>query len=516
VASSLPSTFGDRAALVVDLTPHGAGVISEVDLAVGTHDELDVVVPTATGVVSATLPILVRNVRADFSGERRYGVEFGAVPTYVADALAEYCVVQPAIELLGGQTVDARLADVRPVVVLDDRAMLPRRIGLRVAALVAVAGAMASSVPSSVEAGAASSSIFEGRVVVAGDLIDEAAMDSPVVAADTAATAPAAVVDDQPAQFSANQTATDDSLDIVVVDSIAAVAEPAVPGGGGPAGSLVTVLCAVDDGADDLWGTSDDVFNGPVSAVVDTDGNYTVASSGDACWISVAPPVGYMVPGETSDLESPTTPQVLDLSSSTIAPVEIVETQRTGPSIGPARVDDVVWADVDSDGVLDTDERFVPDVTVTLFAAGGAAYASGVTSVDGRFAFTGLPEGDYRLGVSNLPAGWVASGVLGMTAPFSATAGSPPNLAIGLRPATRVVSQSDDRASGGAPAQGPEQVRLLPRPAPDQLAATPDDGSMAAALLVVLLAAVMGLSVVAGSVRPGRGATVTRRLPTSR
>ncbi len=515
VASSLPSTFADRAALVVDLTPHGAGVISEAELAIGAHDELNLVLPTATGVVSATVPIMVRNARADFSGERRYGVEFGSVPTYVADALAEYCVVQPAVELMGGAVADVGQADARPVVVPDDRAMLPRRIGLRVAALVAVAGAMASSVPTSVQAAADSSSVFNGRVVVASEVIDEAAIAAPLVAPADTLVGTVASVDGQQAQFSSDQLATDVSVDIVVVDSIAAVAEPAVPGGGGPEGALVTVLCAVDDGADDLWGTSDDVFNGPVSAVVDADGRYAIASSGDACWISVAPPVGYMVPGETSNLESPATPQVLDLSSSTIAPIEIVETQRTGLSIGPARVDDVVWADDDSDGVLDADEAFVAGVTVTLFASSGAAFASGVTSSDGRFAFTNLPEGDYRLGVSNLPVGWVASGVLGMTASFSVTADSPPNLAVGLRPASKVVPASDDQASGGAPGTGPEQRRLLPRPDADQLAATPADGSMAAALAVVLLAALMGMSVVAGSVRPGRGTTITRRLQTS-
>jgi hypothetical protein len=281
----------------------------------------------------------------------------------------------------------------------------------------------------------------------------------------------------------------------------------------------VTVLCATDDGADDLWGTSDDAYTGPASAVVAADGTYDVASAGEACWISVAPPSGYMVPGETSDLESATTPQVLDLSLPTIAPVKIVAVTGSGRSVGPARVEDVVWGDLDSDGVLDADEPFLAGVTVTLFAGDGTVQGTVVTSADGHYSFQDLPEGQYRIGVSNLPIGMVASGVLGLTAPFAVGSAGAPNLAIGLRPAPVVVPDHDPAGarspSGGAPGAVPDQVRLLPRPDRDQLAPMPDGSSPAAALVVVMLAALMGVSVIAGSVRPGRGA-VTRRLPISR
>ncbi|MCU1360318.1 MAG: conserved repeat domain protein, partial [Ilumatobacteraceae bacterium] len=517
VASSLPSTFADRAALVVDLTPHGAGVISEVELAVGRHDRLDVVVPTASGVVTATVPVTVRNVRADFSGELRYGVEFGAMPTYVADALVEFCVVQPAIEMLGGTTVQSGATEVRPVVLLDDRALLPRRIGLRLAALVAVAGAMASAVPASASASGTSSARLSGQIVVAGEAsADVSSGDAPLPP--SAGDPDDPVTPGQAATTTADGPATWNTLDMVTVDSISAVAEPAVPGGHGPAGALVTVLCATDDGPDDLWGTSDDAYTGPVSAIVNGDGTYDVASTGDACWISVAPPAGYMVPGETSDLESASTPQVLDLSTTTIAPIKIVPTTGSRASYGPAHVDDVVWGDLDSDGVLDADEPFLAGVTVTLFADDGTVQGIGTTSATGRYSFEGLPVGRYRIGVSNLPSGMVASGVLGMTAPFVVSADVTPNLAIGLRPAPPIVADDQTSDSTGGAKSAADEHRLLPKPAGDQLARSADDGSAAAALIVIMLAALMGVSVVAGSVRPGRApgrGSVIRRPQTS-
>jgi SdrD B-like domain len=466
VASSLPSTFGDRTALVVDLTPHGAAVISEIDLSVGARDQLGLVLPTTSGVVTANVPVTVRNVRADFSGERRYGVEFGTVDAYVAEALAEYCVVQPAVELLGGAAVDPSIGQVRPLVVLDERALLPRRFGLRVAALLAVAGALASSIPTSAEASDASTSRLTGHLVAGTD-------------------------------------------------------------GAQPAGALVTVVCAVDDGGDSRWGTSDDLYSGPVSAIVAADGSYDVASTGEACWMTVAPPSGYMLQGDTSNLESLGTPQVLDLSSTTIVPIAIVaaaDPASTG-SASPAstgHIDDVVWSDADADGVLDDNESPLAGVTVALLAANGTVYGTATTSVDGHYAFTNMPVGDYRISVSNLPNGMVSTSVLGVTDAFRVETGAEQNLAIGLRPARTAPPASavpdalgGDEPLGGAPGAVPEQLRLLPNPATAQLATVPYDDSPAAALLVVLLATLMGLSVVAGSVRPGRS-TLTRRLLISR
>ncbi|MGE0000353.1 MAG: SdrD B-like domain-containing protein, partial [Ilumatobacteraceae bacterium] len=229
-----------------------------------------------------------------------------------------------------------------------------------------------------------------------------------------------------------------------------------------------------------------------------------------------APPTGYMVPGETSDLEAVTSPQVLDLSDGTIEPVQIVPTTRISATGGPVHFGDVVWADRDADGVLDADEPFVGGVSVRLFESDGVVRASSTTSTDGRYEFSDVPVGEYRIGVSNLPDGMVTSGVLGLTAPFTVSADDVPGLAIGLRPAPRIEPDpvGVDGVEGGAPGAVPAEQRLLPQPQPDQLAPV-DQESPAASLAVVLLASLMGLSVLAGSVRPGRAA-ISRHLQTSR
>ena len=288
------------------------------------------------------------------------------------------------------------------------------------------------------------------------------------------ATRPAPVSADQtvldesqvvPAVASAADVQTFGSIDIVVVDSIAAVAEPAVPAGtitagaipagNGVEGAMVTVVCAIDDGADDLWGTTDDVFGGPVSAVVGADGTYDVAPTGDACWISVAPPPGYMVPGETSELESASTPQVLDLSSSTIAPIEIVATvapaattgpgTRRGRGVGRPRQRRCPGRERTVRGWShrDTVRRW----TAPCIPPASPRPRAGTCSPTCR-------SGEYTIGVSNLPTGMVASGVLGMTAPFSVSAEGSPSLAIGLRPAPVVVPEADSAAQDGTDPDG--------------------------------------------------------------
>ncbi|MEZ5249795.1 MAG: PilZ domain-containing protein [Ilumatobacteraceae bacterium] len=411
IASSLPSTFADRASLVVDLTPLGAGVLGDADLTVGSRRRLDVVLPTTSGVVSASVDAIVRNVRIDFSGEQRFGVEFVDVDGYVADALAEYCVLQPAYESLGAGVAGATPADVRPVVVLDDQPALPRRMGLRAAALVAVAGAVASAVPSG-EASASPGGRISGSIEVAtgGALVppsttgpgaDGVAPDDTAdlivvttvttqapttqapntTATSTASTSTASTTGSitpaptTPSTPPAPTTAPDDTSDLprdtsdlpgdpTGTDVVAASAAAAA------AGTVVVVVCSVAAGGDGAWGTADDDYTAPVSTVVDADGSWSVDIGGGACWAAVAPPPGFMVRGETSDLESPTSPQPLDVRGRTAPRVEVVRTTETvgaaDPSDTPAAevvlVDDVVWGDDDGDRVLDVGEPFVAGV----------------------------------------------------------------------------------------------------------------------------------------------------------
>ena len=547
IASSLPSTFADRAALVVDLTPLGAGVLGDVDLAVGSNQRLDVVVPTASGVISAAVPVTVRNVRVDFSGERRYGVEFGALEPYVADALTEYCVVQPALELLGataGATVgstagsiDPSTAGARPVVVLDDQPVLPRRMGLRAAALVAVAGAMASAVPTA-EASAPGGRVQGSVTVRTLDVVDPGDVGAP----DGGVAVDEPVVPGTPSTGGTVVVAPSPTLDLptpvspTTADSESAPSTaPAVPAsaGSGVAGTVIVVVCATSAGDDGSWGTSDDTYGSPVSTVVAADGSWSLDVDGTACWAAIAPPAGFMVPGETSELESPTSPRPVDVGGGSrlveLVPVSTANDDASGASSDDAgddaagaddgsaadlddpsavTIDDVVWADLDGDGVVGEDETRVGGVTVTLVDAAGVAVGADQTDDEGRFSFTGETGVAYRLVVSNLPTGLIAPDVFGRSPEFVLQTGTDVNLAIGLVPAGVAAVAAVDGGSGDAGVSGAGgstvTTRLLAEPEASALAPTSDDGSPFAGWLVVMLATLIGVSVLAGSLRPGR------------
>jgi hypothetical protein len=442
VVSSLPSTLADRASLVIDLTPLGAGVMTEADVAIGSRQVLDVVVPTASGCVSASMTVVVRNIRADFSGERHVGVEFGEVESYVADALVEYCIVQPALEVLGGVPVDPSVADLRPVVVSEVQSIGPRRLGLRAAALVAVMGAMVSAVPPRAEASASNSNrSIEGSVVL---------------------------------------------------DDDAGTIRPAP-------GALASVVCSVDAGADGRQGTADDRYDGPVSVATSDDGTFGLPTGGAACWWWVTPSLGAMVRGETSDEESSSSPRAVDPAQRMLDPVRLVAaaapSAAAGASTAAVEVADVVWVDLDGDGAVGADEPRMADATVALIDRAGSVHSTTLTDTQGRFQFLAVPEGRYRLAVSNLSEpGVVSSDPTGVGPSFVAAAGTDTDLSIGLRPA------------GSAPAAAAGAGTTLPFPPAAAVAADGGggSGSNVGALLLVLLAALIGLSVVLGSVSPIR------------
>ncbi len=467
VVSSLPSTFAERAALVVDLTPHGAGVVVDTDLDVGAHEELELVVPTTSGCVSARLPVVVRNIRPDLGGERRVGVEFGSVASHVADALAEFCVVQPGLDVLGADHAEPSNIFAKSLVISDDRPAAPRRLGLRAAALVAVVGAVATVAPSP-EASAAGGARVGGAVV-----IDAAGTDA--------------------------GSGTDTDADTGAGTDGAS--EPAV-------GTLVTVVCATEAGDDGSFGTSDDAYTAPVSATVDADGVYELDVDGTACWRSVAPAPGLMVRGESSTLESPTTPQVIDLGDAGSGSVELVATvDEIGTPSGDGVVDDVVWIDLDDDRIIDTDEPRQPDVMVSLLDLAGSVVGTVVTGDDGTFHFDGLAAGDYRLVASNLPAGFLADDTFGRTPLFSVSAGTDIDLSLGLHPAGMV--RLDEIVDAG---EVPSQL-LAPPPA-DTLRGRSDEepSPIGLPIVIAVLAAMLGASVVLGSVRPQRVAGPALRL----
>jgi SdrD B-like domain/Secretion system C-terminal sorting domain len=73
-----------------------------------------------------------------------------------------------------------------------------------------------------------------------------------------------------------------------------------------------------------------------------------------------------------------------------------------------ASIGDRVWNDLNSNGIQDAGEPGIPGVTVTLFAGDGTTViATTTTDGAGNYIFTNLPAGNYVVGFSNLPAGYV-------------------------------------------------------------------------------------------------------------
>lgn len=73
---------------------------------------------------------------------------------------------------------------------------------------------------------------------------------------------------------------------------------------------------------------------------------------------------------------------------------------------GTASLGDLVWYDLNQNGIQDAGEQGVEGVTVTLYDGNGTIITSTETDALGNYIFTGLPAGDYRVGFSNIPTGF--------------------------------------------------------------------------------------------------------------
>ena len=84
--------------------------------------------------------------------------------------------------------------------------------------------------------------------------------------------------------------------------------------------------------------------------------------------------------------------------------------------VKPASVGDYVWFDANKDGLQDSDEPALPDITATIVDASGnpVVDASGhpvsavTTGADGKYKFENLLPGDYKVSFTN-PAGYEAT-----------------------------------------------------------------------------------------------------------
>lgn len=73
-------------------------------------------------------------------------------------------------------------------------------------------------------------------------------------------------------------------------------------------------------------------------------------------------------------------------------------------------IGDYVWNDLNNNGIQDAGEPGVAGVTVTLYAGDGTTVvATTTTDALGAYLFTNLPAGNYVVGFSGLPSGYVLS-----------------------------------------------------------------------------------------------------------
>lgn len=173
VGAALSASLGERAVSLLDLTAFGAGVMSHAGFEVGEDVVLETAVPTRTGVTTISVPAVVRNVTLLPLGEYRLGVEFRGLDDATSNALAEYCLIEPVWEQMGVMP-GTSVVEARPLV--TDTAPLPSsepsagagRMAMRAVSLLALVGAIASSLPARAEASALSAK-WSGAVVAEGE-----------------------------------------------------------------------------------------------------------------------------------------------------------------------------------------------------------------------------------------------------------------------------------------------------------------------------------------------------------
>ena len=445
VSAALSATLGERAVAVLDLTSLGAGVLSHTGLDIGEQMLLETAVPTRSGVTSVRIPVEVRNVSVVPTGEWRIGLEFGCVDDATANALAEYCLIEPTWEQLGS-IPGTSVTEARPVMTPEPATVSAGagRTAVRLVSLFALVGAIASSLPTPAEASEAPRHHWTG-VVVGIDGADAA----------------------------------------------------------GVAKAVVTGICSTDAGADRQWGTVDDAYGAPVSTVTDEGGRYALDLVGSACWSYVAPPVGFSPTSGSFDEVSS-----IDLRGDLHSRTNVVRdpTGSIATAVTGAAVSDLIWDDQNGNGVHDGNEPGLAGVAVTLLDRAGHAIARQVTRTDGRFLFANIPAGKYRVTVSNLPTDLAftvpsiggdlvesaADVFTGRTPLVSIAPGTQqPVLEIGLRPTA--LTAHPHAAS----------TAVFPTPQAQQVVDAGGAGS-ALSIVVLVIAAVLAGSLLIGLARPRR------------
>lgn len=550
LVATAAGTLSDLDVQVADVTMLGAGLVCPEPPRIGSVHQLRFTLrgngPEATD-ADLELTAVVRNCHVDMSGSARVGVEFTAAGGTALDALAQRCVVWPALVSLGAITVSDGDASAATLLDhgFDDHD--PRQFALRVATLFALAGVVSSAVAVGASAAPPSVHRVSGDVVIAtasaddtGDtfVVDATDPSAVVISLDSTET-PETIPDTLPTDSFPVDTATSDpdatvipatgsstlapgsASDLPDVTNSSLVEAPEAPADSSPStgdsgGLNVVAVCSEDAGADAVYGTADDVYGPTVSTVTDPDGHYELAIDGNACWLSIAPPVPPSaggdeptvatglppVPAIVVDVGTPADAVVMSTIMIERVPIESPAPPGASAEHRTATVGDRVWSDLDADGVQQPGEPGIGAATVTLYDESGRVATSQRTAPDGSFLFVAVAAGRYRLGVSNVPASLRVPDANPLT-----SAGELFTVVAGQRLASAdvgLVSVASDVARTRA--ESP-----LPTPAADAVRTQSGQGSSTGlgTLLVILMAALLAGSVMIAS----RDRSATRALP---
>jgi len=171
-------------------------------------------------------------------------------------------------------------------------------------------------------------------------------------------------------------------------------------------------------GADNIAGTADDVF---IAATI-TDG-FGLYQFNDldivTYFVKLTVPAGYSVvaahQGSSDYVDNDIDPVTLQsqLINFVVWDLNIYHIdaglRMTNPPANWSTIGDVVWNDLDADGVQDATEPYMPAITVTLYNNSGAVVATTATDSLGYYRFVNVAPGTYTLGFSNLPDGYLFS-----------------------------------------------------------------------------------------------------------
>ena len=193
--------------------------------------------------------------------------------------------------------------------------------------------------------------------------------------------------------------------------------EPGVPG--------VTVNLYVDVNGDGVYIPADDGVVPVATEITDSNGNYLFTGLlADNYVVDVVDTTGPLAGSTlTGDPENDGVPCPIPAPD----PVDPTCDGQTGVAILPGTffmgadfgyqppgvIGDLVWIDLNTNGVYDVGEQPIPYVTVSLYDGVGTLVATNVTDGDGLYNFANLEDGTYRVEVdtndSDFPANLTAS-----------------------------------------------------------------------------------------------------------